>query len=240
MKKGSINNTKKIEYSKDNVLIIVRAYNEEKAIANVIQDLREHGCKHILVVDDCSKDKTYSIAKELGVYVVRHKINLGAGAALETGLKIAELMDFPAVIVFDGDGQHMAKDIDKFIEKLNQGYDVVIGSRFIELGEAINISITRKLVLKLGRIYTYIVSGIWLTDSHNGFRAFTKTIYPKLRFKFRDMTYASELIDIVAKSKVKLCEVPVTIRYFNRSDKQTSLNAIPIGIKMIIKKLIFW
>ncbi|MEM2115534.1 MAG: glycosyltransferase family 2 protein, partial [Candidatus Woesearchaeota archaeon] len=198
------------------------------------------GCNNILVIDDGSKDRTYEIVNSLNVAIVKHKINLGAGAALETGLKIAELMDFPAVIVFDGDGQHMAKDIDKFIEKLNQGYDVVLGSRFLELGEAIDISPTRKLVLKLGRIYTFLISGIWLTDSHNGFRAFTKRIYPKFRFKFRDMTYASELIDIIAKNKVKTCEVPVTIRYFKRSDKQTSLNAIPIGIKMIIKKLIFW
>ncbi|MEM4396041.1 MAG: glycosyltransferase family 2 protein [Candidatus Woesearchaeota archaeon] len=239
MKKGSINNIKKIEYSKDNVLIIVRAYNEEKAIANVIQDLREHGCKHILVVDDCSKDKTYNIAKELGVYVVRHKINLGAGAALETGLKIAELMDFPAVIIFDGDGQHMAKDIDKFIEKLNQGYDVVIGSRF--LGKAENIKITRKIVLKLGILFTFFVSGILLTDAHNGFQCFTKKVYIKIRFKFRDMTYNSEIPDIIAKYKFSFTEVPVTIRYFDYlQGRQSSLNAIFIALKMIIKKLIFW
>ncbi|MEM2115909.1 MAG: glycosyltransferase family 2 protein, partial [Candidatus Woesearchaeota archaeon] len=116
------------KFSKDNVLIIVRAYNEEKAIEGVIKDLREHGCNNILVIDDGSNDRTYEIVNSLNVAIVKHKINLGAGAALETGLKIAELMDFPAVIVFDGDGQHMAKDIDKFIEKLNQGYDVVLGS----------------------------------------------------------------------------------------------------------------
>ncbi len=229
----------KSNYTKDDVWILMRAYNEENAIKKSIEDLKANGYKNILVVDDGSTDKTYEIAKAENVLIVRHLINLGGGAAFETGRQIlTEIIKAPIIVTFDADYQHDAKDIEKFIKKINQGYDVVLGSRF--LGKAINMPLSRKLILKGGILFTWFISGIKLTDTHNGLRAFKLDALKRMKLHFNDFSYASELLDYIKKLNLKYCEVPVTIRYLGKQHGQSNFSAIIIAIKMILKKLLFW
>lgn len=231
-------NKSKIVYNKDNIWIIIPAYNEEKRLDSVIDSLMKNGYCNIAVVDDGSRDKTYDIALNKGVWTIKHPINLGQGAALETGIEFAIKQGAKAIITFDADGQHKAEEISLFIDKLNKGYDAVLGSRFLKENK---IPSLRKLILKGGIFFTKFISNIKVTDSHNGFRAMTKYAVSKVKIEFNDMTHASEILDKVSANKLKFCEVPVTIIYSDETMKkgQSSLNALKIALKIIIKKIIF-
>lgn len=223
---------------KKEVFIVIPAYNEEKNIGKVIEDLHKHGYKNIIVVDDGSIDKTYEIAKRKGCMVLRHITNLGQGAALRTGIKYALLKNAKVIVTFDADGQHLAKDIENLVKPIIfDDYDVVLGSRFLKKDS--NIPIIRKIVLKLGVLFTRLISGIKVTDTHNGLRALSNYAAKKIKITMNGMTHASEILDEIVRNNLKYKEVPVTILYNDETLKkgQSSLNSIRIAIKMINKKL---
>jgi glycosyltransferase involved in cell wall biosynthesis len=113
------------------IFIVIPAYNEEKVIGKVIADIKKEGYRNIIVVDDGSTDKTEEVAKKKGATVLRHILNRGKGAAAKTGLEYAKSQNTDIVVTLDGDGQHNPKDIKKMIKKINDGYEVVLGSRFL-------------------------------------------------------------------------------------------------------------
>lgn len=229
---------KKSTYNSGNVWIVIAAYNEEKNLAKVVASIFKEGFSNIAVVDDGSADSTYKVALGTGAWVLHHKINLGQGAALQTGISFALEHGAEAVVTFDADGQHMANEIKNFISALNKGYDVVLGSRFLQKNE---IPFMRRLVLKGGIFFTRVISGIAVTDTHNGFRIFSKDAARKVTIEFNDMTHASEILDKISKYHLKYKEIPVTIKYSKETlrNGQSSLNAIKIALKMLFKKLIF-
>ena len=222
------------------VYIVVPAYNEEEVIKKTISSLKNAGYHNIVVVDDCSSDETGHKATEAGATVLTHIINRGYGAALRTGIDyVRDYTDAEMVVTFDADGQHQAKDIKKFIDTLaNNRYDIVLGSRF--LGSTKNISIIRKLILKCGIIFTTIMSGIHLTDTHNGFRALNRKAMSRIKTCARGMEYASEIIDEIKRKKLRHTEVPVTIIYtdYSMEKGQSSFNALKIAAKILIKKIL--
>ncbi len=219
-----------------NVWIVMPAYNEEKNIGKTIDSVKKEGFNNIAVIDDGSRDKTYEKALSKGVWVLRHEVNLGQGAALQTGIDFALKKGADIIITFDSDGQHSAGEIKYFVEKINEGYDVVLGSRFLKKNR---IPISRKIALKIGIIFTSFISRIKLTDTHNGFRAFSRKAAETIRIKMNGMAHASEILDEIAKHKLKYTEVPVTIKYDKNIKGQPTLNSIKIALKMIAKKLIF-
>ncbi|MBD3203662.1 glycosyltransferase [Candidatus Woesearchaeota archaeon] len=220
------------------IYIIIPAYEEENSIGKVIDDLKKHGYENIVVIDDGSTDSTFQIAKDKDISVIRHVVNRGQGAALETGIQYALTKDPDIVVTFDADGQFLAEDIKRLCEPIkNKRADVVLGSRF--LGKAKNIPLIKKIVLKLGILVVYLLYDIKLTDSQNGFRAFSGYAASKIDIKSNGMEHAGEILHEIKSKKLKYMEVPVTVVYtdYSISKGQKSSKSIILGLKMILKKL---
>ncbi len=217
--------------NKEAVWIVIPAYNEGRAIGNVLRNLL-HYPYSVVVVDDGSSDETYQECLKYPVTVLRHPANLGQGAALQTGISYA--LRFPAtkyIVTFDSDGQHNADEIAHILEPLKQGkVDVALGSRFLRPGDAVNIPGMKKAVLGLATAFTRFTSGLKLTDTHNGFRAITAEAAPKIHITQNRMAHASEILQKIADHKLRYCEVPVTITYteYSKVKGQSLLNSVNI------------
>lgn len=218
------------------IFIIVPAYNEEASIADVINDLKEHGYYNIIIIDDGSTDSTGKIARENNTIVLSHPINLGQGSAIQTGLEYAISLDVDIIITFDSDGQHMASDIKDLIKPVIDGKaDISLGSRF--LNKDSNTPWVKKIILKGGTVLLFLMYGIMLTDTHNGLRALTAEAASKMRLESRGMEHASEIIEKIKLEKIKYIEVPVKIRYTDYSIKkgQRMSNSLHILLKMLAR-----
>jgi len=222
----------------DGLWIVIAAYNEQGRIRAVLDDLLKV-VKNIVVVDDGSRDDTAGEVLKRPVWLVRHAVNLGQGAALQTGLAFALERHAETIITFDADGQHCTSDLPVLIERLTAaGADFALGSRF--LGKAQGIPWSRKLVLRMAVLFTRVFSGVALTDAHNGLRAMTGRGAQKIHLTMNRMEHASEIIDQIARSGLKYVEVPVTIRYTADSlaKGQKTSEAIRLGIKLLLEKVI--
>lgn len=191
---------------------IIPAYNEEGRIADAVHDAARY-VDAVVVTDDCSRDATGAKANAAGAYVLRHIINRGQGAALQTATDFAlEKLAADIIVHFDADGQMMGEEIPMMIEPIKNGQaDIVLGSRF--LGKAANMPASRRLTLFLGLIFTRLVSGIKTTDTHNGYRALSREAAKKLRITLDRMAHASEILDLIQVKKMRYVERAVTIRY---------------------------
>ena len=228
--------------TKKNLCIIIPAYNEGGVIEKTIRDLQNVGYLNIVVVDDCSTDNTFIQAQKTGVMVLRHLINRGQGASLRTGIEYVRENFSPEIIItFDADGQHQPKDIPKLIQPLIKNKaDIVLGSRFLEKDSTTNITASRKIMLKFAVLFTNIISGIKLTDTHNGFRALNKKAYQSIKITRRGMEHASEIIDEIRKRHLRFTEVPVHIIYsdYSQNKGQATGNFVKLGIKVILHKIL--
>src|SRR5262249_26805359 len=161
---------------------IIPPFNEGEVLGRVIEELRcEAPPGLILVIDDASSDRTAAVAAKAGAKVLRHPLNRGQGAALQTGFEAAQSLGADVVVTFDADGQHHPGDVRRLIESLLSGdYDVALGSRFLSRND---IPPTRRIVLRLAVAFTRIVSRLSITDTHNGLRAIRVGVLPRLRLK---------------------------------------------------------
>lgn len=219
------------------VFVVVAAYNEAAVIENTLQELLA-AYSQVVVVDDGSTDDTNGVLSGLPVHLLRHPINRGQGAALQTGVTYALAEGADIIVAFDADGQHCVIDIPKLLAPIQNGRaDLVLGSRF--LGTTERIPFTRRLTLKLGVLFTRIVSRIYVTDAHNGLRAFSRPVAEQLTITMDRMAHASEIIDHIRKNGWRYCEVPVTIRYtdYSMAKGQSSWNAIRIVTQILLEKL---
>ncbi len=217
--------------------IVIAAYNEQQRIGRVLDGLVPLGA-HIAVIDDGSTDATATEAGRRAVWVLRHAINFGQGAALQTGIDFALAQGARHIATFDADGQHAAADLPLMYSALTSARaDYALGSRF--LGSAEGIPWTRRLTLKIAVLFTRIFSGVQLTDAHNGIRLFTRRGAQRLRITFNRMEHASEIVDQVAASGLKFVEVPVRINYTSDSLAKGQKNsaAIKLAAKLMMEKL---
>ena len=222
-----------------NLWIVVPAYNEGKRIAETLRPLVNHGYRNIVVVDDGSGDNTREAALNAGVWVTRHIINCGQGAALQTGIDFALKRGASVIVTFDADGQHCPEEIPTIVDPIvNGNADVALGSRF--LGKAIDIPKMRKWILKAGIVFTRIVSRIRVTDVHNGFRAFSRTAAERIRITQNRMAHASEILDQIRMAGLRFKEVPVTIRYSAETTAkgQSSWNAVKIAVQLLLGRFV--
>ena len=223
---------------KKNIVVVVPAYNEEQVIVSTIKTLLGRGY-HIIVVDDGSKDGTWSKVKNLPVFLLRHPINLGQGAALQTGMTFALEMGADIIIHFDSDGQHDANEIEEMIKSLIENRaDIVLGSRFLRDEDLREVPLIRRILLKGATLVNGVLTGLWLSDAHNGFRALTRNSAKKIYLKENGFSHASEILFQIKKLGLQFVENPTNIKYSVYSQKkgQSSLNAIHILLDLVIRK----
>ncbi|HMO35489.1 MAG TPA: glycosyltransferase family 2 protein [Gemmatales bacterium] len=220
------------------IWIVVPAYNEAVRISTTLQTLLPLYAQ-VVVVDDGSRDETSQAAHEAGAWVLRHPVNCGQGAALQTGMQFALRQGADYIVTFDADGQHDPAEIEKLLEPLRTGRaDVALGSRF--LGSTINMPWTRRLILQAGVLFTRIVSNIRVTDAHNGFRALTREAASQIRLVQDRMAHASEILDQIRMLQLSYEEVPVTIRYTveTLAKGQNSMQALKIAGELLLGRMI--
>jgi glycosyltransferase involved in cell wall biosynthesis len=181
-------------------------------------------------VDDGSSDGSAAIARSAGAVVVQHPVNLGQGAALQTGFEYAlQDPELEAVITFDADGQHRVADAAVMLARVRAGEaDVVLGSRFLE-GSA-DVSRLKRLVLRTAALQSRMSTGLQLTDAHNGLRVIAAPVVAKINLAQNRMAHASELIQQLAELKPVLVEHPVEIVYteYSKAKGQSLLNGVNI------------
>lgn len=193
-----------------NVVAIIPAYNEEKALADVIGKTLEH-VDEVIVVDDGSSDKTSEVAIEAGARVIKHSVNLGKGEALKSGFKA--IGDDSIIITIDGDGQHNPSEIPDLVRPIiEDGADLVNGSRYMN-GPEENTPAYRRVGQKVLDIATNISAGTKVTDSQSGFRAFSPKSKNVFRFKDTGFGIESEMLVDAAEEGLKIVEIPITVRY---------------------------
>jgi glycosyltransferase involved in cell wall biosynthesis len=212
----------------EQIYIVIPAYNEGVAIGAVIAGLKARW-RNVIVVDDGSRDETGSAALSAGSVVLTHVLNRGQGAALQTGIRYALEQGASVIVTFDSDGQHRVEDIDRLVAPIREGMaEVALGSRF--LGTTERMPSRRKLLLRGAILFTWISSGLRLTDAHNGLRAFSRAAALRIQIQLDRMAHASEIVDQIAASKMKYVEVPVHIVYseYSRKKGQSSLGAFRV------------
>lgn len=192
--------------------IIIPAFNEEQQIASVIEGIRKYSDADIVVIDDGSADMTSEIAREAGVFVIRHPFNMGAGVAVQTGYKYAFEKHYDYLLQIDGDGQHHPGYIPNLFAIVeNQTCDVVIGSRFLKNNEY-KPGLLKSAGIKLFRQIIRIITGETITDPTSGYRCMNRNVFKY----FTGDNYPSDYPDaniIIEMHRMgfKLAELPVTM-----------------------------
>lgn len=196
------------------ILAIIPAWNEEASLAAAIADLRENAPAplDILVVDDGSTDSTPRIAEENGAVVASLPFNLGIGAALRTGFQFAHFHGYQRAFQFDADGQHDAREVSKLMAGLDDGLDLVIGSRFIGDGEYV-VGSTRGVAMTLLRWTIRALTGKRFTDTSSGFRGFSRPLIAHFARQYpREYMDSVEALVNASYNGFRVAEVPVRMR----------------------------
>ncbi|HUJ63376.1 MAG TPA: glycosyltransferase family 2 protein [Kofleriaceae bacterium] len=214
-------------WDRRDIWVVIAAFHEAAVIGAVAAEVAAAGWS-VVVVDDGSRDATAAAARGAGVTVLRHAVNLGQGAALQTGIDYALRRGARAIVTFDADGQHSAADIPELVGALAD-HDIALGSRF--LGKPIEgATRARKALLHAATAMSNRMSGLRLTDAHCGLRAFRAEVAPRLRITQDRMAHASQLLAKIRASGLRVTEVPVTVRYteHSRAKGQSGLQAVRI------------
>lgn len=220
----------------EDVWLVVPLFNEDAVIADVVRDARAT-FPHVVCVDDGSRDNSAAAAESAGAVVVRHPVNLGQGAALQTGFEYAaSIPSMRYVVTFDADGQHQPSDAVAMLEIARRdGVSAVFGSRFLD--ERTQPSLAKKLVLKAAVSYTNLTTHTKLTDAHNGLRVLSRDVVSKLDLTQNRMAHASELVAQIGALQVPYAEAPVHILYtdYSRSKGQSLWNSINILAELMLR-----
>jgi polyprenyl-phospho-N-acetylgalactosaminyl synthase len=220
------------------VFVIIPAYNENAVITQVVDDLLSYRYK-IVVVDDGTQPPLSLQLLGKPIHYLRHRINLGQGAALQTGIEFALSQNADLIVTFDADGQHLPADISKLLNALSDsGADIALGSRFMK-DSSHNMAASRKLLLQIARVLNYFFTGLLLTDAHNGLRAMTTRGASLMKLEENRMAHATELLSRIKKNSLKFTEVPVEIRYtdYSRQKGQTVWSSFRIFFDLLLNKL---
>lgn len=224
---------------RSDVALIVPVYNEATVVREVIENARRDYA-HVVCVNDGSHDDSAHQIELGGGYLVDHPINMGQGAALQTGIEFARTI--PGVkyfVTYDSDGQHRLEDVAHMLDVIEErDVDLVLGSRFLGQ-EAVNMSRTKRFVLKMAIAFSNLTSGVKLTDTHNGLRVFNRRVAEEIQITMPGMAHASEFLEIIARHRYSYVEVPVTIVYtdYSTSKGQPIINAVNIAFDALLRKV---
>ncbi len=196
----------------DHVYIVIPAKDEATRVGRVIQKTRHAGFDNIIIVNDGSSDNTSEIAEQFGTIVLNHPINLGPGAATQTGIEYALMQGAEVIVTLDADEQHSPSDIQQLVETLQkQKVEVVIGSRFLK--EDNKIPPSRIFYNKIANVVTYILTGINVTDSQSGMKAMSRRFLLKSKLSFNGFEFCIEIIRNIRLTNSKHTEIPIQVMY---------------------------
>ena len=212
------------------VWVVIPAFNEAAVIAEVIGDVRSV-FDHVVCVDDGSADGTGEIARRAGAHLVRHPINHGQDAAIQTGVEYARKQPGAQIFAtFDADGQHRVKDLAAMVDRLLAGdVDVVIGTRFGTQRVA-RPPLVKRIVLQTAARLSRRGRRLGLTDTNNGLRVFNKKVADRLDITMSGMSHANEFIMLIDENHWRVAEEPIEVLYteYSRSKGQPLLNGVNI------------
>jgi polyprenyl-phospho-N-acetylgalactosaminyl synthase len=220
------------------IVVVMPAFNEGPVAITIIQQLVSKNYIPVVVEDGSATSLRHAI-KDLPVFFLRHRVNLGQGAALQTGFEFAKRLSPDFVVTMDADGQHDAAAIPLLLQPLiSDEADTALGSRFLEAGNT-GMPRSRKILLKVARFINYIFSGVLLTDAHNGFRAFNRKALEKIIITENRMAHASEILFEIKKHGLRFTEIPVEITYteYSRKKGQSAWDSFKILFDLILHKL---
>ena len=212
------------------VWIVIPAFNEASVIGDVVADVRSV-FGNVVCVDDGSRDDTGDRAHRAGAHVVRHPVNLGQGAAIQTGVEYARSRPGATVFAtFDADGQHRVKDVVRMIDRLTaEDLDIVIGTRFGDRTPE-RMPTLKRLLLPVVAKLSPASRKLGLTDAHNGLRVFDRTVADGLNLTMNGMAHASEFVALIVENQWRVAEEPVEILYtdYSMSKGQSLVNGVNI------------
>jgi glycosyltransferase involved in cell wall biosynthesis len=191
----------------------------------------------VVAIDDGSTDRSNEIARKMNCVLLKHPSNFGQGAALQTGISFARINPkIEYFVTFDSDGQHQVSDINHMLKPLVNGdTDFVFGTRFQD--DKTKFPFLKRIVLRAAIKYTQLSTGVAITDTHNGFRAFNKLAANRINLNFSGMTHASEFVEKAGQSGLSIKEVPVHILYtkYSKRKGQSLWNSINILTDLFLR-----
>ncbi|MBI4187702.1 MAG: glycosyltransferase family 2 protein [Chloroflexi bacterium] len=194
---------------KTRVIAVIPAFNEEKYIGTIVLKTRQY-VDEVIVADDGSTDQTANIASLAGATVIKHEQNKGYGSTIQTLLTAARERNPDVLVLLDADAQHDPSDIPRLIKPINNGFDLVIGSREQQRG---NIPLYRRIGQRIISRSTRVLSRQKLYDTESGFRAFSRKAIATLELKENGMAISAETVASAAEHNLKITEEPISIRY---------------------------
>ena len=216
------------------ITAVIPAYNEELSIGSVVISTNKY-VDHTIVVDDGSSDNTAEIAAKAGAEVINHIQNMGKGAALKTGFDAVK--DTDIIVTIDSDGQHNPDEIPKLVKPIEDGEaDIVNGSRYLDNKDD-ETPAYRRLGQTILDTATNLNSGLNITDSQSGFRAFAAFTVPAFRFNKTDFSIESEMLMDAASKDYKIKEVQIGVSYDNNNNNIHTQNAVSHGLGVLVRIL---
>jgi glycosyltransferase involved in cell wall biosynthesis len=222
--------------SLDDTWIVIPVYNEGTVIGDVVEQTRKT-FPNIVCVDDGSRDESADQALAAGAHLVQHPVNLGQGAALQTGIRYALSQGAEYVVTFDADGQHRVEDALTMVRVAKSGEaDVVLGSRFLTGTE--QVPWIKRLVLRTVVKLSRTSRRLKLTDAHNGLRVLNRKAATQLRITMNGMAHASEIVAFLASAGLRVKEVPVIVVYtdYSKSKGQSLINGVNILFDLSVRQ----
>jgi glycosyltransferase involved in cell wall biosynthesis len=221
------------------IFIVIPSYNEASVIRSTVRPLIEQGYS-VVVADDGSKDATWKYLKDLRVYRLRHPFNLGQGAALQSGVSYALAEGAKYIVHFDADGQHSIDDIPGLLAPVISGRaDVALGSRFLRREDWQAVPFTRRVLLKGAVVVNWLLTGLWLTDAHNGARAMDRKAAQKIILRENGFAHATEILQQIRSLRLRYVECPTRIRYtgYSLHKGQRFWHAFDVFVDLLIKRV---
>jgi glycosyltransferase involved in cell wall biosynthesis len=222
------------------IFVAVAAYNEGRVIRSVLRPLVALGYS-VVVVDDGSTDNTWRQLKGIGVHRLRHPFNLGQGAALQTAVSYALEQGAQYIVHFDADGQHSLEDLPGLLAPLLAGRaDVALGSRFLRKEDRQAVPPSRRLLLKGAVVVNCLLTGLWLSDAHNGARALSRRAAQLIVLRENGFAHATEILQQIRSLGLRFAERPTRIRYteYSLMKGQRIWHAFDVFVDLLIRRVL--
>ncbi len=219
---------------KQKIIVFFLAYNAAETLENFYKNFPKQYCDEIILVDDCSRDETFKIAKELGIKSYRNPVNLGYGGNMKRALSLALERGADILIDIHPDGEYSPSAIPEALKKIREGNLFILGNRFTSLIQPIKngMFIWKLLPLRILNSIDSLIFGVRLNDFHQGFRVYTRRMLDKINFQenSNDYLFSFELIAQAIYNKVKISQVPVETSYQGKKRGASLKNSIKYSL----------